>query len=136
MIIGYIENLRDKGKAHQTIATLVTAILHFFVTLNDIPLNKRKITRFIPSDEEGSTRFDKAYDIDDILRLLNACDIRTKVIVLLMALTGMGIGAIEGLRFGHLTSIPEYNLYQIEVYAHSKKMEIRFVLHPRMQKNR
>lgn len=121
MIIGYIENLRDKGKAHQTIATLVTAILHFFVTLNDIPLNKRKITRFIPSDEEGSTRFDKAYDIDDILRLLNACDIRTKVIVLLMASTGMGIGAIEGLRFGHLTSIPEYNLYQIEVYAHSKK---------------
>jgi hypothetical protein len=89
MIIGYIENLRNKGRAHQTIATLVTAILHFFVTLNDIPLNKRKITRFIPSDE-GSTRFDKAYDIDDILRLLNACDIRTKVIVLLMASTGMG----------------------------------------------
>jgi integrase len=109
MIIGYIENLRNKGRAHQTIATLVTAILHFFVTLNDIPLNKRKITRFIPSDEEGSTRFDKAYDIDDILRLLNACDIRTKAIVLLMASTGMGIGAIEGLRFGHLTSIPEYN---------------------------
>lgn len=37
-----------------------------------------------------------------------------------MASTGMGIGAIEGLRFGHLTSIPEHNLYQIEVYAHSK----------------
>jgi integrase len=37
------------------------------------------------------TRFDKAYDIDDILRLLNACDIRTKAIVLLMASTGMGI---------------------------------------------
>lgn len=104
MIIGYIENLRDKGRAHQTIATLVTAILHFFVTLNDIPLNKRKITRFIPSDEEGSTRFDKAYDIDDILRL-NACDIRTKVIVLLMASTGMGIGAIEGLPFW------SFNLY-------------------------
>jgi hypothetical protein len=90
MIIGYIENLRDKGRAHQTIATHVIAILHFFVTLDDIPLNKRKITRFIPSDEEGSTRFDKAYDIDDILRLLNACDIRTKVIVMLMALDGNG----------------------------------------------
>jgi hypothetical protein len=33
----------------------------------------------------------------------------------------MGIGAIEDLRFGHLTSIPKHNLYQIEVYANSKK---------------
>lgn len=124
MIIGYIENLRDKGRAHRTIALHVAAILHFFVTLNDVPLNKRKITRFIPSDDEESTtpHSDKAYNADDILRLLNACgDIRTKVMVLLMASTGMRLGALPGLRFGHLTSIPEHNLYQIEVYAPSKR---------------
>ncbi len=122
MIIGYVENLRDKGKAHKTIQLHVAAILHFFVTLNDIPLNKRKITRFIPSDDDESAAYsDKAYDIDDILRLLNASDIRTNVMVYLMASTGMRMGALSGLLYGNLTLIPEHDLYQIEVYATSKK---------------
>jgi integrase len=121
MIIGYVENLRDKGKAHKTIQLHVAAILHFFVTLNDVPLNKRKITRFIPSDDDESAHSDKAYDIDDILRLLNASDIRTKVMVYLMASSGMRQGALPGLLYGNLTLIPEHNLYQIEVYATSKK---------------
>ena len=104
MVIGYVESLRDKGNAHKTIQLHVAAILHFFVTLNDIPLNKRKITRFIPFDEDDSVHSDKAYDIDDILRLLNASDIRTKVMVLLlMASTGMHQGALSGLLVGHLT---------------------------------
>ena len=122
MIIGYVENLRDKGKAHRTIALHVAAILHFFVTLNDVPLNKRKITRFIPPDDEEYAHLDKAYDIDDILRLYNAGDIRTKVMVLLMASTGMRQGALSGLLYGHLTPIHEpHNLYKIEVYATSRK---------------
>lgn len=120
MIIGYIESLRDKGRTHRTIALHVAAILHFFVTLNDTPLNKRKITRFIPPDEE-STHADKAYTADDILRVLNVCDIRTKVMVLLMASTGMRLGALPVLRVGHLIPISEYNLYQINVYATSRK---------------
>jgi site-specific recombinase XerD len=99
MIIGYIENLRDKGRAHGTIAQHTAAILHFFVTLNDVPLNKRKITRFIPPDE--STHLDKAYDMDDILRLLNACDIRTKVMVFLMVSTGMRVGALPVLHVSY-----------------------------------
>lgn len=121
MIIGHVENLRDKGKAHKTIKLHVAAILHFFVTLNDIPLNKRKITRFIPPDDDEFAHSDKAYDIEDILRLLNAGDIRTKVMILLMASTGMRQGALSGLFVGHLTSIPEHNLYQIQVYANSRK---------------
>jgi hypothetical protein len=49
MTIGYIEHLRDKGRAPKTISLHVAAILHFF-EMNDIVLNKRKITRFIPPD--------------------------------------------------------------------------------------
>jgi site-specific recombinase XerC len=122
MIIGYVENLRDKGKAHKTIQLHVAAMLHFFVTLNDVPLNRRKITLFIPPDDDDNIHSDKAYDVDDILRLINASgDIRTKVMILLMASTGMRQGALSGLLYGHLTPIPEHDLYQIEVYATSKK---------------
>lgn len=117
MIIGYIESLRDKGKARNTIALHVAAILHFFVVMNDVPLNKRKITRFIPPDE--STRRDKAYRVEDIGTILESCDERTRVMVLLMASTGMRLGAVPELRVGDLTPVPEYNLYKIDVYSQS-----------------
>jgi integrase len=117
MIIGYIENLRDKGRARNTISLHVAAILHFFVVTNDVPLNKRKITRFIPPDE--STRRDKAYRVEDIGTILESCDERTRVMVLLMASTGMRLGAVPELRVGDLTPVPEYCLYKIEVYSQS-----------------
>ena len=85
--------LRDKGRAHKTIALHVAAILHFFVELNDVSLNKRKITRFIPPDE--SDHKDKPYRVEDIRAILQLCDdARTRVIVLLMASTACRIGAI------------------------------------------
>ena len=48
MTIGYIEHLRDKGRAHKTISLHVAAILHFF-EMNDIVLNKRKTNPFYSS---------------------------------------------------------------------------------------
>ena len=118
MIIGYVESLRDKGKARQTIKSHCAAIFHFF-GMNDVTLNPRKIRWFVPRDE--SAHRDRAYDIEDINSLYDSSgDERTKVIVSLLASTGMRIGAIPELRVGHLTPIPEYNLYQIEVYATSK----------------
>lgn len=117
MIIGYIENLRDKGKARNTISVHVAAILHFFVVMNDVPLNKRKITRFIPPDE--STRRDKPYSKEDIGAILESCDERTRVMVLLMTSTAMRLGAVPELRVGDLTPVPEYNLYKIDVYSQS-----------------
>lgn len=67
---------------------------------------------------------DRAYTLEEIHKVLDSCDERTKVIVLLMASTGMRIGAIPGLKVGHLTPVPSspsYNLYKIHVYATSRK---------------
>jgi integrase len=117
MIIGYVEKMRDEGKAHQTIKLHCAAIFRFF-RLNDITVNQRKISLFVPPNE--STHSDKAYTVGQITQIWEASDRRTKLIVLLMASTGMRLGAIPELRVGHLTPIPEYNLYQIEVYATSR----------------
>jgi integrase len=126
MVIGYIESLVDKGRARNTIAVHVASILHFFVVMNDIPLNKGKITRFIPPDE--STRRDKAYRVEDISAILEqGCDEqRTRVMVLLMASTAMRIGALPGLRYEDLTYVSQYNLYKIEVYATAGKADRYF----------
>jgi hypothetical protein len=64
MVIGYIESLTDKRKAHKTIHIHVAAILRFFVTLNDIPLNKKKITRFIPPEESSYRK--RPYTMEEV----------------------------------------------------------------------
>ena len=96
-------------------------IIHFFVEMNDKVLNKRKITRFIPPDE--SAHRDKAYRVGEIGAILDSgfCDERTRTMVLLMASTGMCLGALPGLCFGHLTYMSEHKLYKILVYATSRK---------------
>jgi integrase len=87
-------------------------------------LNKGKITRFIPPDE--STRRDKAYRVEDIGAIIESCDERTRVMILLMASTAMRVGALPGLRFEDLTYVPQYNLYKIEVYATAGKADRYF----------
>jgi integrase len=134
MVIGYVEYLRDKRRAHNTIQLHCAAIFHFF-EMNDVILNKRKIMRFVPPDESPSSSAsqgdyyadgvgeDKPYTLEDICRIINeGCggDTRSRVIVLLMASTGMRIGALPGLRYGDLSYIPEHNLYKIRVYATSR----------------
>jgi hypothetical protein len=51
IIIDYIKHLTAKRMKPGTIKLRVAVILHFF-DMNDILLNKRKITRFIPEDED------------------------------------------------------------------------------------
>lgn len=119
LIINHIRYLVEKRKlGHGTIKTHCFSIFHFF-EMNDVILNKRKVIRFLPPNE--GTREDRAYTHEEIHQILDKCDERSRVIVLLMASTGMRVGAIPVLQVGDLKSIQEYNLYKITVYASSPK---------------
>lgn len=119
LIIRYIKYLsEERHQVYSTIHNQVAAIFHFF-EMNDVILNKRKITKFIPPNEASNE--DRPYTTDEIKLILEKCDVRSRVIFLLMASTGMRLGAIDGINFGHLTKILEYNLYKITVYANSSR---------------
>ena len=64
---------------------------------------------------------DRAYTTEEIQQLLEKADERSRVLVLLLASTGMRIGAIPDLKLKHLTRIEEYNIYQITVYENTKE---------------
>jgi integrase len=114
-IIDYINFLfEEKHYARGSICAAVSTILHFF-EMNDIILNKKKLSRFLPEDVSDHT--DRAYMHEEIQQMLQRCDQRSRVIILLMASTGMRIGAISVLQIGHLEKIVEHNLYKITVYA-------------------
>lgn len=114
-IIDYIRFLtEEKHYKRGSICASVSTILHFF-EINDVILNKKKISRFLP--EDVSDHSDRAYTHDEIRQILLRCDERSRVVILLMASTGMRIGAIPDLQIGHLEKEAEYGLYKITVYA-------------------
>lgn len=125
LVIKYTRSLRDnadKKYSRNTVNNRISAILYFFDN-NDIELNKRKIRRHFPSDE--STNDDRPYTTEEIQRILSVCDLRTRVMVLLMASSGMRIGALHSMQIGDL-SVPDSAIikisptYRIQVYARTR----------------
>jgi integrase len=120
-IISYIEYLRDVRKLScSTILCHYSSIQHFF-EINDVQLNLRKIKKFLPSEENVSYICDRPYSIPEIQQILDRCDMRERVIILLLTSTGMRVGAIPGLRISDIKKMDEFNLYLINVYANSRR---------------
>jgi integrase len=145
-IIDFIVYLKEKHYRYQSRCAYLNAICHFYNVNDEIAIRRKKISRFLGSedgDQEnmmavmgrseprteglveetggGSITDDKPYTTEQISKLLEVSDERTKVMVLLMASAGLRLGGLLGLKVGHLIKIPEYSNYQITVYANSKK---------------
>jgi integrase len=64
---------------------------------------------------------DRAYNHEEIQQILLKCDERARVVILLMASTGMRVGALRPLHIKDLVKIEDYDLYRITVYTNSPK---------------
>ncbi len=123
-IIKYVVWLKkDQKLSAITINLYLAAVLHFYA-MNDIVLNRKKISMYV--GDYIRTNKDRAYTIEEIHHLLEFCDERAKALVLLLASTGIRIGAIPDLQLKHLKKIPEYNLYQITIYEGTKEEHFTF----------
>jgi integrase len=111
-IIDYIMTLRDDGLAYATITFLIAPLITFY-TLNDVVLNKRKISRYF--GEYKKVVKDRAYTADEIYKALQTADQRMKVIILLMVSTGERIGSLPDLILGNLTKIEDHGIYKITI---------------------
>jgi integrase len=98
-IISFISSLKKKGLGHAAVLNYVTPILTFF-EINDFILNKKKIRKFIPVYKK--TRRDRAYTHEEIQRLLDIADERMRVVIYILASSGIRITALCSLRIRHL----------------------------------
>jgi integrase len=105
--------LRSEGIAYATMCFLVTAVLTFY-QLNDIVLNRRKISRYF--GEYKKVVKDRAYTAEEIYKALQTADLRMKVIILLMSSGGQRIGSLADLTLGNLTFIEPYGIFKVVVY--------------------
>jgi integrase len=118
-IINWIVALRETITYH-TRHTYMSAIVTFY-EINDITLRRKRIAKFLGQESTRNTK-DRAYTFEEIRKMLEHADIRSRALVLLLVSSGMRIGAVADLRLRHLTKIPEpYNLYKITVYENARE---------------
>jgi integrase len=126
LLINAIEKIKADDKSHSSGNLLLATIKHFYV-MNDIRINERKLGKFL--GESGRKNTDRGYTHEEIRRILDVADLRMKSIFLLMASSGMRIGAIPDLKLEELEEIPNEKIYKIIVYRKSKQEYYTFCSH-------
>ena len=120
-----IKYLVDK-KVSKQYKNLITATLEHACEINDIILNWKKIHKFINSERTGNETNgrDRGYTHEEIQKILEFSDQRLKTSFLILASTGIRVGALRTLRVGDLEKIDE--IYKVRVYSGDKEEYITF----------
>ena len=116
-ICDYVSYLR-KQKSPATVSSYIAAIRKFY-SMNDIQLNWDKIHSFEGENEKQAE--DRPYTHSEIEILIQCTSPRNRAIILLMASSGLRVGAVPLLRIKDLGPIDKYSIYKISVYTKSKK---------------
>jgi integrase len=108
----YLMNIRGR-ELSTSFMTIFLSVIKTFYEMNDIEnIRWRKLKRFM--GEETPRHEDRKYTHEEILTLLNASDLKQKVIILLMSSAGLRIGALPTLLVKHLTKMN--NVYKVDIY--------------------
>jgi integrase len=129
MITGYIHYLSEERKMRRdSIKTQIAPIIHFFkINNDDFHLRMDNFKLHLPPDDEFVNE-DRSYTTEEIAQVIGVCDLRVRAVILLMASTGMRIGALPLLRIGDLSKISFQGseVYKVQVYARTRDKFICF----------
>jgi integrase len=123
-IIDFIFSLKKRGLSQRSVKSYFVAISHFYI-MNDIVLNRKKINKFINTDERKKSK-NEAYTSEQIHKLLDICDERIKAIILIYTSSGIRLAALPALKIGDTRLIESSQLYQITVYQGYKEEYITY----------
>ena len=108
-VIDYIGYMRDRKLSSKTINVRLSAIYHFYA-MNDVTLNKVKIGKFKP--EFVRTKKDRAYSHSEIGKMLQNSELRMKICILLMATSGLRLGALSLLKLKNIENNKLVGIYE------------------------
>ncbi len=123
-IISYLVYLKQDRKTSYSFRNVQYSAIKHFYRMNEIELNWFKISKYL--GEPTKVVRDRSYTTEEIQHILTKCDERMRVVILLLASTGIRLGAVARLKIGSLTKIDEYSLYQITVYENTTSEYICF----------
>jgi integrase len=124
-ITDFITSMKKQGKSFAAIHNYVSAICKYYRTKR-VSLDTKHIHDYLP--EFRKSKKDRAYSHEEIHKLLDIADERMRAVILLLASTGMRIGAIPGLRLRNVEKVEsEYGeIYEITVYEGFNEEYITF----------
>lgn len=99
----YQRGRADRGEVSESTLPNYYKPIKLLCEMNDIVLNWRKITRGLPKGR--SYAMDRAPTVEEMRKLMEYPDRRVKPIVLVMASSGIRLGAWEDLKWGHIEPI-------------------------------
>jgi integrase len=117
MITKYVTNMNARGLSYGYINLVMCSIFHFF-EMNDVVLNKRKISKFM--GEHKKMNKDRAYTHEEIKLMVDSGDFRFRAIVLFLASTGCRISSVCDLEMRHLKKIRD-DIYKVTIYENTKE---------------
>ena len=79
-----------------------------FYELNDVPLSKKKIYRYLGEEERPNDN--RGYTKEEISKMLDVCDEKSRAIILLLTSTGIRIRAIIDLKIEDFVFVPDTKL--------------------------
>ncbi len=122
LIVNY---LLQRKVSRQYKVVIFSAIKHA-CEMNDVVLNWTKMKKFIRTEnrDNGINGKDRGYEDKEIRKILEFSDQRSKTAFLLLASTGMRIGALQSIKLGDLERIGD--LYKIIVYSGDREEYITF----------
>jgi integrase len=122
LIIKYLVSQRISSQYK----TVIMATIKHACEMNDVILNWKKLKKFIKSEKTDNeiNGKDRGYTHQEIQKILEFSDQRLKTAFLVLASTGIRIGALQTIRVGDLEKID--NLYKITVYRGDREEYITF----------
>ena len=121
MIIDYVLLMRKRDFSEGYVTQALAAIKRFLF-VNDAVLNWNRIMQY--KGELKKKQKNEAYSHDQIEKLLQICDIGTRVVVLIFSSVGIRAGALPELKLKSLKKIGD--LYQFTIYEGYNEEYISF----------
>jgi integrase len=117
-IIDFILKMREDGKNFYAISNYVTALISYY-KINDIILNTKRITRFMP--DRIRTRKDRSYTHEEILKMLEIADERMRAVILILGSSGIRVGALPSLKLRNLID------HKLTIYENFSEEYLTFI---------
>lgn len=108
-IIKFIMQLGKSGLSSNGILCYLAPVKSFYA-INDVSLNVKKIGKFLP--ENIHARQDRAYSHEEIGKMLEIADERMRAVVLILASSGIQVGALPLLKFSNLRDNQIVGIYE------------------------
>ena len=90
MLVDYLLELKKQDLSSSYINLNFCALKHFYF-MNDVRINKEKISKFL--GEPKKKNVDRSYTHPEIKGMLDIADLRFKVVISVLASTGVRVGA-------------------------------------------